>query len=474
MENVLDIKIIWKEQVKLTLEQLIELLRIFGDQLPDPLSKRVDLRSYAEKLENNAEIALAFHNKRIVGFLAMYANDFYNGKAHIPIVSVLKDFQGKGIGKALLSRAIALARQRKMINLWLTVDKDNLIAQHFYSEFRFIKTSSDGSKFIMSRDLSLNKFLLQPQITPLESGKNLCAQLGLDIDLRIKRDDLYPISGGGIKARKIGFIVKKAIEDGYDAIVTNGGPQSNHARATSTIAAQLGLKCHIIIVAESETDKIVKGNLLLMKMSGATIEFCSKSKLDEYMNQAVNILSKKGYNPLYIWGGGHCLQGTIAFIEAAKEAQKQCGDWIPDYLILASGTGSTQAGLSIGYRRLPTQVIGISIARSKKRGSKIIYDLIAEYFLERNNKHYPFKVNFRDEWNDGGYEMQSEELIELISLAAKCGYFFDPTYSGKALRGLVSLVKSCEITKGSKVLLWHTGGLMNLISSETITSKYSI
>jgi 1-aminocyclopropane-1-carboxylate deaminase/D-cysteine desulfhydrase-like pyridoxal-dependent ACC family enzyme/GNAT superfamily N-acetyltransferase len=467
-----EINIVWNGDYKLSHTKLADLLKEFGDLLPDPLSKRMDLSSYAEKLQKNADIELAFHDEKTVGFLAIYTNDIDSGKAHIPIVSVLSDYRGYGIGKVLLSRAIALARQKKMLNLWLTVDQDNFIAQHVYSQLRFTKISSTETKFIMSRDLTLNKFLLEPQVTAVESGKTLATLLGLDIDLRIKRDDLYPISGGGIKARKIGYIIKKAIDDGYDAIVTNGGPQSNHARAASILASNLGIKCHLVIVLENGQEYSNSGNILLMRMSGASIEYTTKDKLACRMDEAINDLTKRGYKPLYIWGGGHCFQGTVAFVDAAKEAQNQCGDWIPDYLVLASGTGTTQAGLAIGYA-LKAQVIGISIAREQDRGFQVIQKCIDDYYLETGEQDPGVEVIFRDEWIGGGYEKYSRGLFELIDKAAKAGYFFDPTYSGKALQGLVSLVQKGEIPAGSKVLFWHTGGLMNLISSNQITGIYS-
>jgi 1-aminocyclopropane-1-carboxylate deaminase/D-cysteine desulfhydrase-like pyridoxal-dependent ACC family enzyme len=284
----------------------------------------------------------------------------------------------------------------------------------------------------------------------------------MDIDLRIKRDDLYPLYGGGIKARKIGYIVREAIEQGYDALVTNGGPQSNHARATAVVAAALGLKCHLVIVLEPGTQYSMSGNILLMRMSGAAIEYCTKDQLAARMDRAVSALENKGHRPLYIWGGGHCLQGTVAFVEAAAEARRQCGEWIPNYLVLASATGSTQAGLAIGYADLPTEVVGISIARETSRGTRIVGECIDEYLTANNQVRAPIRVIFRDDWTGGGYELYSPELFSVIDRASKAGHYFDPTYSGKGLRGLVSMTRQGEIPAGSRVLLWHTGGLLNL------------
>ena len=462
VETISETNIVWLDKRILLHSELVELLKTFGDLLPDPLSSRVDLSSYAEKIQEKAQIALAYNNKKVVGFLVMYANDSVSRKAHIPIISVLSDFQGRGIGKTLLSRAVALARQKKMDELWLTVDQGNHIAQHVYSELRFVKIAVENTKVVMSRNLVLNPLLLDPQVTPLESGHTLSAMLGLDIDLWIKRDDLYPIAGGGIKARKIGYIIKKAIEDGHDVIVTNGGPQSNHARAAAILAANFGIKCHLVIVLEPGQEYTNSGNILLMKLSGASIEYTTKDLLALRMDEAISRFSQKGHKPLYIWGGGHCFQGTVAFVDAAIEAQQQCGNWKPDYLLLASGTGTTQAGLTIGYANSKTQVIGISVARDAKRGAQVIRECIEDYYFQTGRIKQELIIQFMDDWVCGGYKKHNDELFRTIEKAAKAGYFFDPTYSGKALLGLMSLVQDGRIPERSKVLFWHTGGLMNL------------
>lgn len=314
--------------------------------------------------------------------------------------------------------------------------------------------------------------LLNIQQTPLEHARGLTDVFGLDIDLRIKRDDLYPQTGGGSKSRKIIYIFRKAICDGYDAFVTNGGPQSNHARATAILSASLGLKCHLVIVVDPSVSCSVSGNLLLMKMSGASIEYCTKDKLAETMDEAVLRISEQGFRPLYIWGGGHSIIGLEAFIEAAKEVQAQSGTWIPDYVILASGTGSTQAGLIIGYADLPTTIIGVSVARDAIRGTKVINDLIHGFLNQNKLVPREFHVDFRDEWKSGGYEIFDSKALEIISKAAKVGYYFDPTYTGKAFNGLVSMVNNHEIPSGSRVLFWHTGGIMNLLASKTIRNYY--
>jgi 1-aminocyclopropane-1-carboxylate deaminase/D-cysteine desulfhydrase-like pyridoxal-dependent ACC family enzyme len=303
------------------------------------------------------------------------------------------------------------------------------------------------------------------QVTEVVNCKNLLSLFDLDIDLYLKRDDLYPFCGGGSKARKMQYIMRDIEAAGNDVIVTNGGPQSNHARAAALMAADKGMPCHLVIVMEPGIPYPITGNLLLMKMSGATIEYCTKDQLGKRMDCAIEAYKKMGCNPAYIWGGGHFHAGTVAFVEAAEEARSQCGDWIPDFVVHASGTGTTQAGLAIGYADLPTRVIGISVARDAARGAQVVRDTITDYFEKTGGPRKDILVDFRDDWTCGGYEQTNSELLSVVMTAAKTGFMVDPTYSGKALYGLIKLMKRGDIPTGSRVLFWHTGSLLNLMAS---------
>lgn len=300
-------------------------------------------------------------------------------------------------------------------------------------------------------------------ITPCEP---LQIKMALSDKYRIKRDDLYPSVGGGNKARKIQYILKYAVENGYNALVTNGGAQSNHARAAALAAAQHGIKCSLVLHAEvPENPSLLAGNLMLMRMSGADIHFCKLQDLATAMDEEMERLIVQRYKPLYIWGGGHCVQGSMAYYDAAKETQKQCGDWIPEYVVHASGTGTTQAGLIAGYANLPTKVIGISVARMKERGAQAVTESLMELGKYLKEDFSDATIDFRDDWILGGYEQTSGELFETIDQAALNGLILDPTYTGKAYMGMKHLIDNRAIQQDSKVLFWHTGGLLNLLSS---------
>lgn len=287
------------------------------------------------------------------------------------------------------------------------------------------------------------------------------------IQLKILRDDFYPQSGGGNKSRKIQYIINSVIKQGYSCIVTNGGIQSNHARATALACAEHNLRCSLILHTDKKQEEIIaEGNYLIMKIANAKIQFCELQDLPNAMDKEMDYLKSEGCNPFYLWGGGHCLEGSLAYYDAAKSFLEDSSDWIPDYVIHASGTGTTQAGLIVGFADQNIKVIGISIAREKERGSEIVSDSVNELVNYLNLSKSNFDIDFRDDWIFGGYEKFDQKIVTVISdVAKKTGILLDPTYTGKAFTALIDLVKSGEIKQGSRVLFWHTGGLLNLLSS---------
>jgi D-cysteine desulfhydrase len=301
--------------------------------------------------------------------------------------------------------------------------------------------------------------------TPLYYDSALSCFLG--INLFIKRDDLYPISGGGNKGRKAEYILSHAKKVNSTAVITCGGLQSNHTRATAIKCKELGLKCSIIV--HDKKPDVVLGNYKLLKLLGVKVVFCDMSDVSNVMDAEMVNLEAQGEKPFYIWGGGHCVQGSLAYFDVVDEinSQVEC-DF--DYVFLACGTGTTQAGLHVGFksRSRNTKVIGISIAREKQKGSTEVHKSSLELCKYLNiEEKLADDILFDDSFCFGGYEMTDSKLIELIqSVAEKSGLILDPTYSGKAFYALMDYVFTGEIPKGSNVLFLHTGGLLNLMSSK--------
>jgi 1-aminocyclopropane-1-carboxylate deaminase/D-cysteine desulfhydrase-like pyridoxal-dependent ACC family enzyme len=304
--------------------------------------------------------------------------------------------------------------------------------------------------------------------TPLIRYSNISNLL--NINLFVKHDDLYPVSGGGSKARKLDYILNDYVKKNYNAIVSAGGNQSNHLRAISLTASYLGWKT-VFIVHDTKPDRL-EGNLKIMNLSGAEIQYVNKEDVKDAMDKAMEDLKNKGYSPLYIWGGGHCLEGSFAFYEAVKELKQQTSSMNPDYVFVASGTGTTQAGIEIAIREMypQCQVIGVSVARQMKRGKEVILNSMKELNFHLNNPvSIPNDICFDDKWVGDGYEDVYPELIETIQWAAETeGLILDPTYTGKAFHALKMYVQEERIPENSNVVFWHTGGLLNLMASNEI------
>jgi 1-aminocyclopropane-1-carboxylate deaminase/D-cysteine desulfhydrase-like pyridoxal-dependent ACC family enzyme len=305
-------------------------------------------------------------------------------------------------------------------------------------------------------------------MTPINLSKYISDKL--KINLMIKNDNLYPAVGGGNKARKLKYIINDDIQKNYNAVVTTGSAQSNHIRATSLYAAQLGWK--MILVIHDNKPEILEGNLKLASLTGAELRYIKKDEVKNAMLLAMNSLIEKGYIPLNIYGGGHCVQGSYAYYEAVKELKKQLGAFKPDFIIVASGTGTTQAGLEIGIRQFypECKVLGVSISRLEKKGKKAIIDSMNELNIFLNNQIIlTDNIFFDDSWIGDGYEETYPALFKTIHWAAETeGLILDPTYTGKAFHALIKYVEIGLIPVNSNVIFWHTGGLLNLISSKEI------
>lgn len=280
----------------------------------------------------------------------------------------------------------------------------------------------------------------------------LSANLG--IDLWIKRDDLIPHYLGGNKVRKnlkilLNFNAKP------DVIITNGGAESNHARVVALMGAQLGCKVQLVLHGQEPAANSASGNSFFYRAADAETYFVDSSDIGPTIQALEKKAIEQGLSALIIPGGGHSFDGATAYADAINELTFE-----PDYIVHASGTGGTQAGLLAGVNRKKwnTQVVGVSVARSAERGITEIAKLLPSSFpLE--------KIDLREEYRFGGYEQFNDELRHLVKrVVQEEGIPLDLTYTGKAMFGLHRLVASGEIQQGSKVVFWHTGGLLNLTS----------
>lgn len=284
-------------------------------------------------------------------------------------------------------------------------------------------------------------------------------------EIVVVRDDLFPFIGGGGKARKAVYYEALLREQGYDAVVTCGGIQSNHNRAIALMCAKNGWKCHLCIQGTEERFLAEKGNALLDRLSGAECELIKPEDTAAAMDRAMARLSAEGYKPYYCHGGGHDLPGGIAFVEAVEELAKQIEQ--PDYIFHASGTGSTQAGIVVGLDRVgwgDVKCIGISVARQYERGRQVIADfanMLAEHYGMTGR--YDDRILFNTDYLCGGYEQFTPVMEAYLQEGMKAtGLVFDTTYSGKAFYGMMDYIKKHNL-QAKKIVLWHTGGIMNIM-----------
>lgn len=290
-----------------------------------------------------------------------------------------------------------------------------------------------------------------------------------NILLSVVRDDLFPVIGGGGKARKSVEYEVMLREGGYNALVTCGGIQSNHNRAMALMAARNGWKCHLCIQGIEERFLQEKGNALLNRLSGAECELIRPEDTAVAMDRAMEKLKAEGFNPYYVHGGGHDLPGGTSFVKAVEELKRQCEaeDYKPDYIFHASGTGSTQAGIVVGLEKVgwgDVKVVGISVARQLERGKQVIAE-----FANMLGEHYGMRKDFTDgiifctDYLYGGYEQYTPEMSAYLERAIKeTGLMFDTTYSGKGFYGMMDYVKKNQLDN-KNIMFWHTGGLMNLM-----------
>lgn len=292
----------------------------------------------------------------------------------------------------------------------------------------------------------------------------------VQLGIRVFRDDLYPFLGGGNKGRKMDSIGKDIFMQNANALVTTGGWQSNHCRAVAIFAAQHSFECTLVLHGSIEDFEKQSGNAKIMRLSGAKIVFVANAnEISAEMDNAMNEYKAKGLKPYYIWGGGHTIEGGLAYIDAIGELKSYClkNRWEPDFIFHASGTGSTQSGIMAGldkYGFLDTKVIGISVGRKSEQACEIVdnfyKDLCSYHGIKCTNR--PTVV--LDEYLMGGYGHYNEDLKELSENALKeYGVILDTCYSGKAFYGMMDFVKNNKI-ENTNILFWHTGGIFNFLA----------
>lgn len=288
--------------------------------------------------------------------------------------------------------------------------------------------------------------------TPVEPAPRLATAIGLGPDdLWIKRDDLTGLGGGGNKVRKLEWTVGAALGEGADTLVTTGAPQSNHARLTAAAGARLGLD--VVLVLRGSPGISRSGNLALDGLFGARVAWAGdvdQDGLDQAAADVCGRLRKAGARPGLIPFGGSSAVGARGYVRCGEELRRQ----VPGLrtTVVALGSGGTMAGLvaalgtgavlgvDVGALPEPATAVGEFAGLASADGLRIRRDQVG-----------------------GGYGRLTSPSAEALVLAARtAGLVLDPTYTGRAMAGLVAAVRDGDIRPGEKTVFVHTGGLPGL------------
>ena len=321
---------------------------------------------------------------------------------------------------------------------------------------------------MLTENLSFDKLRTPPRVsiahlpTPLEEMPRLSEALG-GPRLFVKRDDQTGLATGGNKARKLEFLVADALEKGADTIITAGAVQSNHARQTAAAAARFGLRCCLVLSGQSP-DRWT-GNLLLDELLGAEIRWAGERERSQVMEEVAEEMTRLGRRPYIVPLGGSNPVGAAGYVGAMVEltAQLEVRDLQVERVVFPTGSGGTQAGLMVGAKALgfAGRIEGVSVSPTKDvlkaRLEELVTETAAFLGLDLSFDGEDFIVH--DDYLGEGYARMGPPEREAIRLSARTeGLLLDPVYTGRAMAGLIDLIRRGVFGQDETVLFWHTGG----------------
>lgn len=310
--------------------------------------------------------------------------------------------------------------------------------------------------------------------TAIEPLARLSKHLGGAVDLYAKREDCNSgLAFGGNKIRKLEYIIPDAIASNADTLITIGGVQSNHTRQVAAVAAKLGMNCRLVQESwvpfpDAVYDRV--GNILMSRVMGAEVELVDAGfdiGIRESWERAIADVIAKGGKPYAIPAGASVHKyGGLGFVGFAEElrTQEAALGFKFDYIVVCSVTGSTQAGMVVGFAAdgRERNVIGIDASGTPVKTKAQILDIAqktAELVgLRRGITDDDIVLN--EDYAYPAYGVPSEETNEAIRLCARMeGMMTDPVYEGKSMQGMIDLVRKGFFPPGSKVLYAHLGGV---------------
>jgi L-cysteate sulfo-lyase len=310
--------------------------------------------------------------------------------------------------------------------------------------------------------------------TPLESMPRMSQALG-GPRLWIKRDDCTGLAGGGNKTRKLEYLLAEALESGAGSVLTAGAVQSNHARQTAAAAAKLGLDCHLLLQQEvqgMDANYARGGNILVDRLCRAHAHFLPRdTDMETALESLASELRTQGKRPYVIPVGGSSPRGSLGYVRCAEELLEQSKrlDVEIDLVVLPSGSAGTQAGLLAGFAELGVSipVLGVCVSRSAGEQEEKVLALAREVLelLEVKAEISPRQARANGDYVGEGYGVPTDAMIAAVSLTARLeGILLDPVYTGKAMAGLIDLVRKGRLKEKRNVVFLHTGGSLGLFA----------
>ncbi len=293
-----------------------------------------------------------------------------------------------------------------------------------------------------------------------------------------KRDDLTGFGFGGNKVRGLEYSIAEALAQQADVIVTGAGPQSNHIRAAAAAARVAGLG--VAAVMHDSRPAEMRGNLLLDELLGVELHFTNdpnRAVVDTQIEEVADELRRRGRRPYIIPRGGASALSALGYVECVRELNEQLRTLsvYPTWVVLATGACGTHAGLLAGIKIFdaPYRVLGITVSRPMteciERIDRFARD--AAKLIEQPIELAEDDIVVRDGFIGRGYGLPSPEGTAAIRLVARTeGLFLDPTYTGKAMAGLIAEIRSGRMTRDETIVFLHTGGEPGLFAHPEIAS----
>lgn len=310
--------------------------------------------------------------------------------------------------------------------------------------------------------------------THIEKLERLSAHLGGGVALYAKREDCNSgLAFGGNKLRKLEYIVPDAIASGADTLVSIGGVQSNHTRMVAATAARIGFKCRLVQESwvpheDAVYDRV--GNILLSRVMGADVQMADEGfdiGIRQSWEDALKDVEAKGGRPYPIPAGASVHKygglGYVGFAEEVRAQEAELG-FTFDYIVVCTVTGSTHAGMLVGFAAdgRARNVIGIDASGTPDQTRAQVLEIARNTakLVELGREIEDDDLVLVEDYAYPAYGVPSEETKEAIRLCARLeGMITDPVYEGKSMQGMIDLVKKGYFPEGSKVLYAHLGGV---------------